>query len=350
MPCVKTLLQPADQNEPRFDDDNVDDDDNEDLDAVQARENPEDIPLWLPSTLSHDLRRTDSVKALLKKERDLCIAQADDVLADIRRVRRIMSGISQFKKLNVSGTGQKANTRIRNLYSKFVGKQTAAAAKYRSAFEALKVLDPGGEWSSRLKPLLSRDLHGPGRDEDGDGPLGEGYHEPSWIWLTSQITPNDGDQPGAEEFNASMRAEWAKTRARARRWSEEVALLQEEMRRVLTYFDWKAAWWRSQGPRYTAVNLDIRSGLCAYAEKQCAMYKQLALKYREHWRPLLAANGFDVPHVPHPDNDDLHAPTCNIPGHKGKRPAPSSDLDRSDIQSDSDSESDSGSDIDGDDL
>jgi len=43
-----------------------------------------------------------------------------------------------------------------------------------------------------------------------------------------------------------MRVEWAKTKARADRWHEEVLLVSEEMCRVLYFFQWKAEWWASQ--------------------------------------------------------------------------------------------------------
>lgn len=43
----------------------------------------------------------------------------------------------------------------------------------------------------------------------------------------------------------ALRAEWCKARARARRWSEEVDLLLEEMRRVIAYHEWECARWTS---------------------------------------------------------------------------------------------------------
>jgi hypothetical protein len=45
---------------------------------------------------------------------------------------------------------------------------------------------------------------------------------------------------------SQVRVEWCKARARAMHWSEEVELLQEEMRRVLQFFGWQATWWDSQ--------------------------------------------------------------------------------------------------------
>jgi hypothetical protein len=43
-----------------------------------------------------------------------------------------------------------------------------------------------------------------------------------------------------------LRIEWAKTRAKALRYAEEVDLLEEEMRRVLQFLEWRASWWRAQ--------------------------------------------------------------------------------------------------------
>ncbi|KAF8868999.1 hypothetical protein BD779DRAFT_1458588, partial [Infundibulicybe gibba] len=40
-----------------------------------------------------------------------------------------------------------------------------------------------------------------------------------------------------------LRIEWCKSKARADRWSEEVELLGEEMRRVCAFFESRAAEW-----------------------------------------------------------------------------------------------------------
>ncbi len=75
---------------------------------------PEKIRLHLPSDLPPSMLNTPQVKPLADKERRLRIAQADQALAEIRRGRRIISGYSQFRKLNVAGTGTKPNTRMRS--------------------------------------------------------------------------------------------------------------------------------------------------------------------------------------------------------------------------------------------
>ena len=68
---------------------------------------------------------------------------ADDALAEIRHHRRVIQGLWQFKRMNVSGTGNRPNTRMLNLYKWFNSKTERAAAKYRLARNALHVLDPG---------------------------------------------------------------------------------------------------------------------------------------------------------------------------------------------------------------
>ena len=44
-----------------------------------------------------------------------------------------------------------------------------------------------------------------------------------------------------------FRLEWSKAYARKARWSEEVKLLKEEMRRVLEFLKWKSTDWFCRG-------------------------------------------------------------------------------------------------------
>lgn len=82
-------------------------------------EHVESISLHLPSSLPQHLRQSPELSAIVEKECRLRVGQADDALADIRRQRRIISGLWQFKKLNVDGTGNWACTRMRTLYNRF---------------------------------------------------------------------------------------------------------------------------------------------------------------------------------------------------------------------------------------
>jgi hypothetical protein len=75
---------------------------------------------------------------------------------------------------------------------------------------------------------------------------------------------------------AGVRIEWCKARARALRWAEEVELLQEEMCRVLQFFDWQANWWEEQGRLQICQTAAHNEGLHAYAAQQAYMPTQLS--------------------------------------------------------------------------
>ena len=68
----------------------------------------EEVKLFLPSSVPVVLR--NSMKNVAAKELRLRKAQADESLEDIRRGRRMITGLTQFKKLNTCGAGNKPNT------------------------------------------------------------------------------------------------------------------------------------------------------------------------------------------------------------------------------------------------
>ncbi|RDX40229.1 hypothetical protein OH76DRAFT_1366517, partial [Lentinus brumalis] len=260
----------------------------EDADANTTK--AEDVRLWLPSALPAPLRASLS-PGLADKERRMRIAQADDALEDIRRLRRIITGIAEFKRLNIDGTGQRTTGKTRSLFIKFQEKIRRAAARYRAARAALESLDAGGQWQARFRVLLDSDLRGPGRNTE-EHPS-EGRYEISWIWLVCR-GPGDASIPsGVEtqldprEFLENMKVEWARSQARAERWHEEILLLEEEMRRVIEYFEWKATWWRQQASRRAQLPSALQRGLTAYAEYQASIFDRLASHCASLWIPYL---------------------------------------------------------------
>ncbi|KAI0688809.1 hypothetical protein C8Q76DRAFT_772031 [Earliella scabrosa] len=253
----------------------------------------EDVLLFLPSALSLDLLSNETLAGLREKERRLRVAQMSDALAEIRRIRRVLAAISEFRKLNVNGTGQRAVTRNLGLYERFMTKQKRSAQRYRDARTAMEKLEPGGAWTQIYRPLLDGDLRGPRREDDEVIPS-EGRYEISWIWLTLQPTrdPRDQNAPATdEEFTETMRAEWARSKARVDRWDEDRTLLLEEMRRVLEFFEDRAHWWREQGARRTEVDARLKRGLMMYAEKQASVFEALALRTASFWVNYLREMG-----------------------------------------------------------
>ncbi|KAI0730668.1 hypothetical protein C8Q76DRAFT_612418, partial [Earliella scabrosa] len=171
-----------------------------DLDSPRAPTKAENVKLWLPSALPEHMASTETLSGLRQKEARLRLAQMADALADIRRIRRVLAAISEFQKLNVHGTGQRAVTRNLGLYDRFLTKQKRSVQRYRDARVAMQALEPHGNWLSTYKPLLDSDLRGPRRDED-DVITSEGRYEISWIWLTPQSdrAPSDQARPATDE-------------------------------------------------------------------------------------------------------------------------------------------------------
>ncbi|KIL68676.1 hypothetical protein M378DRAFT_184632 [Amanita muscaria Koide BX008] len=252
------------------------------------------ISLYLPSSLPTHLRQLPEMLSVVEKECRLRVAQADDALADIRRQCRITSGLWQFKCLNVSRTGNKPNTRMHTLFNRFNLRTQRCAQRYRAAWKALLALDPDGSWRTRLQELRDADIRGPGKDDLGDKTTSNGRFEPSWIWLVPRVLSAPDMESSEETLDDSMRVEWMKSRARKERWEEEVLLVEEEMRRVICYFEWKARWWWDQRKLRTSMDLDIVDGVAAYASKQASYCKRMAESCVQFWLPFFTSEGVVV--------------------------------------------------------
>jgi hypothetical protein len=159
------------------------------VDDVLPMEPAESIPLYLPSSLPEHIRQLPELATLLEKERRLRVAQAEDALAEIRHQRRIISGLWQFKRFNIDGTGNRACTRIRALYNRFNLRTQRHAECYRAARRALLILDPDGSWQSHLKDLKDGDIRGPGKENNESG---NGRFELSWIWMVPRVLSAQG--------------------------------------------------------------------------------------------------------------------------------------------------------------
>jgi hypothetical protein len=177
--------------------------------------NPESTTLFLPSSLPPSILTLSELKEMCEAECRLCEPQADDALSEIHCLRRIITGLWLFKKINVCGTGNQPNTQMLNMYNRLHSKLQCAAHCYHTAYNALLALDPTRSWKEHLRKLDPADIRGSGRDPDDveDTKRLKGQFEPSWIWLVPCSPCERGDDQTEEEFNDTMCAEWAQTRA-----------------------------------------------------------------------------------------------------------------------------------------
>jgi hypothetical protein len=284
----------------------------------------ETFDLLLPSSETVIYNRLAS-QSLHDKEIRLRHAHLDTYLQELRRLLRIKSSAYVDKRKNVSG--QKGGTRANSDIQKFNLKINCTVSSYQFTRGVLLRLDPSGPWQERLKPLLKADVRAPEQDDSDDEPDGgshtqslvhrirrrvraESKRQISWIWRIPRLA--DGpDEAGNEDTIGSgrrialrgrskltdfqltgVRVQWAKAQARAQRYAEEHGLLQDEMRRVCAYFEWKASWWRDRR-RVGRVDASqrVKAGLDSYAEKQAAMLESLRAQFIGLWRPLLTDLG-----------------------------------------------------------
>ena len=268
----------------------------EDGDAETA----ETIPLCLPSSLDPEQRKRACLPQVAEHEQLLRMAQLQDSLIELRHTRKIRRKLLMNHYMQVAGQGQRANTRSRAVLNSVESRITKFVERYRAAHRALHQLDPSGDWQETYLELEDCDNRGPGKESNEEG-TGDGTYFRSWIWLSNprvrDATDDEVGEEGAseEEVNDVLRVEWTTSFARLERWAEEVELLQEEMRRVVMFLEWKSRDWlaRVEARRGNSTP-DIQSGLEAYARKQAAVYRDLAVSFAKLWRPTLVS--YDLQH------------------------------------------------------
>ena len=112
-------------------------------------------------------------------------------------------------------------------------------------------------------------------------------------WAPDTAGSNIREEGASEEdVNEVLWVEWMIAFVRLERWKEVVELLQEEMHRMVMFLEWKSWDWlaKVEVPRGNTTQ-DIESGLNAYARKQAAVYRNLAVSFATLWRPTLVSYG-----------------------------------------------------------
>jgi hypothetical protein len=270
-------------------------------------------------------------------ENKLRTAQCYDGLEGVRHLLHVKARMVYFKNKNVRG--QRDGTRSRAVIDRVHARARLSAEKYRAARVAKLALVGSGDWEAILQPLKDSDIRaytdpskmkkGSGRrgtreDEEveavtavgvegqGEGGIdllldvrvqrdgtGETRRTLSWIWTTMPLDLADGQNDDI------LRSEWAKSRARAARATEEVNLLREEMRRVLMFLPWKADWWMQRAASRSVSDLSLSEGLQAYSMQQSYVQTLLAINFRYTWKsPLEDVMEPNQENDKHDDDDD----------------------------------------------
>ena len=271
--------------------------DEDDPDDTHRLDNskPETWPLFLPSAIPKD-DRSACYKGIVETEQILRLAQMQDSLVDLRRFRRALRNLRLYFKTNMAGEGQKTQTKSRTIETSVNNRVKRAVRRYRTAYHALLELDSAGDWTNEYRELRDEDNRGPLKEAEETG-TGDGRYIPSWIWAapSAMALPGEGSAAEQKEFNETARHEWMTCRARADRWEEEEELLQEEMRRVVVYLEWKSCeWLKKVGVRASLCTPDIQHGVDAYARKQANIHREIAISFVSQWLPYLRLCGLET--------------------------------------------------------
>ncbi|TRM56615.1 hypothetical protein BD626DRAFT_551464 [Schizophyllum amplum] len=268
--------------------------------SVNGSLQPEDVKVMLPSQISPPaLRDTICTPGLVDIEKRVVYAAALDALDDIRHGLRARSATYDFK--NKNSVGNKANTRAQSVLREIDLKIHQGAQRYRRHRRAYLALRGGGAWEEELKELKDTDIRFLNeRDQEdqlrrqgllltlapasvplqGAVAAGEGRRTLSWIWLHS----NPDSETASDTVVEALGVEYCRAKARARRWHEEIILLEEEMRRALVYCTWMSTSWEARASqRTTPMTSALTEGLRAYAFDQSHMWKKMEERMEGMW-------------------------------------------------------------------
>ncbi|KAJ7736333.1 hypothetical protein DFH07DRAFT_966848 [Mycena maculata] len=266
-----------------------------------------DIALWLPSAITKEAgqgrrEQTTLMKELQMHEFRLRVGQGNEALHEIRCSLLVRTHLYKYKDENVQGVRE--NTRSNQKIAICNDRVRRMAAQYRAACRALVVLGEvleNDEWETTLKPLADTDLRGMPRATFADparqkgAPKGKKRRmrrkrnrpkpptEISWIWISQAAAAKPGE-PVA--MNEALRVEWAKTRARAMQWTEEVDLLEEEALRIVRFLTWQFGWWEALVDARCLPDGPQREGENAFALRQAKYKRDLCEKFEGMWAHL----------------------------------------------------------------
>ncbi|KAJ7018432.1 hypothetical protein C8F04DRAFT_1277733 [Mycena alexandri] len=277
---------------------------------VQPGVQVQHMALWLPSSING---RVPCDTELYDYEFRLREAQAHEALDDVRHQLLLRTHLYKYKDRFARGV--KANSRSQTKIEGVEERTRRSAERYRAAWRVLKALGrqlKQSGWETVLQPLMPEDVRGmpqalfqdPERKkllmkkgsaarQKAQQAGAEAKARMSWIWRSPGLEEEEG------EMNEALRIEWAKTRARFLRQSEQLDLLEEEMRRILQFLWWRAGWWderagrRPQGPEedvdrvpgvaYAPKHPSYAEGNVAYARRQAEILRTRAAQFEEMW-------------------------------------------------------------------
>ncbi|ETW79406.1 hypothetical protein HETIRDRAFT_452615 [Heterobasidion irregulare TC 32-1] len=169
------------------------------------------------------------------------------------------SAMSQAAEEKRAGSGQIHNTRANLKIKNHKLAVDAAASRYRLARSKLVSLGLSPE-DPTYRELQVSDVV-PFTVYTVDQQLGDSKRQPSWIWSDFHFV--EGQNEEIRQYCEEMlKVHWFRRSALKTRWQEQLMLVEEEMCRILRFFDYHEELWRSR-----VTSGGGTAGLSAYARK-----------------------------------------------------------------------------------
>ncbi|KAJ7049303.1 hypothetical protein C8F01DRAFT_1002465 [Mycena amicta] len=265
-------------------------------DPDEAPPKAEHTKIYLPSELSAEERRQACARGVADAEAKLRLGQCVDSLATLRVALYTQAHITYWR--NSNSVGQKGSTRSATLLERIAERRERAVLKYRQAYTALVALK-GTAFAPEYRKLEDADVNARTGIENDFAAMKRlraaessraSRNEPSQATANGRISWIWGVSGGSSEaeMHDSVRVNWTKARTRRDRWREEVALLQEEMKRVLRCLAAEQREWEERGRMREEEDAALTSGLQAYAARQSRLHRRIGETFYEGWNKSVA--------------------------------------------------------------
>ncbi|KAJ6544857.1 hypothetical protein DFH09DRAFT_1088395 [Mycena vulgaris] len=237
---------------------------------------PEATRLFMPSDfLSPNARMKACARALDGIEARLRDAEAGEALDNLREGLRTRTAATKFKICDWSG--QRALTCGQGIL-----RQLKGHGKWENVLQLLT--------TDNVRALNERSLT---EEEKGERErllvLGE-MPEEGGISAVGDVVSVSEKEDNDERLHE---VEWAKAYSRSRHWCEDAVMVEEEMRRTITFGDWAEALWRFRaGVRTvmlgttTLISAEVVEGVKLYAMEHADRERRTSAKLELDWGPI----------------------------------------------------------------
>ncbi|KAI0050137.1 hypothetical protein FA95DRAFT_686892 [Auriscalpium vulgare] len=225
------------------------------------------VVILLPSSVAKGKNAQADLGAAWEVEYALRRGEANDTLDNARNL--LITGYA-LKRHRRHEHGQKHNTRgkrVRGLKMKLLNR---VVTRYRASRRCLLLLGMPQD-DDTYRALKNKDIKAFTVFTD-DEILGDGKSEVSWLWDDlGKLSEMDDD--AVQSYCAeAQKVYWFRRHSLQGRWQEELLLVEEEMRRIVRFFDYYITSWGKTAAKHDG---DGTPSLAAYARRQQFRYQQL---------------------------------------------------------------------------